>query len=1691
MEKRHMKQWSILLILFSFSIVLSQQYYFRHFTIKDGLAQSQVQSIIQDKDGYLWFGTLDGLSRFDGQNFTNFTLKDGLAGTDISVSVQDAQGTIWFGHENGGITIYNPETHQFHPFIPRANTPGSAITDILIDRQNRFWFGTFSTGLYLLQGDSLVQFTTKDGLGSMRIGCLYQMPDGTIWIGHEGGITVLKDPEHFSPETTYELPGIDDFKHDLITKIFLDDSSRIWVGNQLSGVYLLHYPFRPEAPVIHHFTTKNGLPNNWIVDFLQDSSGNIWIATFGGGLVQLQEKDHLFHPRIYNMQNGLPYDQIATLYQDREGNIWIGTYGGGVAQFLGNRFVFVTQTEGLLDNAVWAIHRDSFGDLWFGNNMGFTYFPDRGKSHYNGKPHPFAIGTQVISIVEDRWHNLYFATYGKGLYRLNLDTGHITRFTVKDGLPTNYISHICPDKKGNFLLTTFKGNLVQFKPKPTGKLQFHELAHTPVPIFSLFPEENGTIWLGTEGKGLFKYQDGILTQVLDQYDNNFLYINSMDRDSRGTLWLSTAGVGLFAFREDTLIHYTTDDGLSTENCIFVLVDDFDNVWVGHSRGVDKFDGKRFEFYRQQDGFIGIESNQNACYKDPAGYLWFGTIGGAIRYDPREDRKILLPPLVNISKIELFHKSIPWDTLRVFKPNQDFFTFYFVGINFYSPQNIKYSYILEGFDHQWSPPSPHRYATYSNVPYGKYVFKVKACLNDTLWSENVAAYRFTIQTPFFKSRLFFSLLAITFIFLVVTGYRLRIQAIEKRNRFLEEKVRERTRDIYQEKKKTEEAFRALQESEAKFKALAESTSSAIFIYQGEYFKYVNPATEQITGYPREELLKMKFWELVHSDFQEQIRNAGLARQRGEFVAPLHEIKIIRKDGQIRWIHFTATRIIYQNAPAALGTAFDITERKLAEEALRESEIRYRLLFDMLPFGGEILNENGIIMDCSTSETQLLGYSRKELIGKHITEFMAPESIHIFKKEYSSLLKGQTIQMEITMVHKNGRRIHVARAARPFYKQDGTLWGIIALNNDITEQKNMEQALRENEERLRTLINAMPDSVCFKDGQGRWLEANEFNLKLFGLLNVPYQGKKDTELAKYNEFYREVLENNEKTDEITWERGTLYRAEEIIKQPDGSVKVFDVIKVPIFFPDGSRKGLVVIGRDITERKAAENALREEKEKLSVTLQSIGEAVIAIDRKSRIMILNRAAQELIGWSEQEALGRDISEVVQPLSPETGEPIPPITEKLFRTGEKTTCTEDLKIIAKDGQEKFINETAAPIFDESDKIIGAVVVYRDITERRHLENELIKMQKLESLGILAGGIAHDFNNILTAIMGNISLAKMNIEETHPVYQRLEEAENAAIRARDLTQQLLTFSKGGAPVKKTTSISEIILESTRFTLSGSNVGFKTFFDRDLWPVEVDEGQISQVIQNLVINAQQAMPDGGYIEIYARNVEIGEHDKLPLRPGKYVELQFKDHGHGIPEKYLSRIFDPYFTTKQQGSGLGLATTYSIIKKHNGYITVESRVNQGTTFTIYLPASRKKKDHTRVNADQSAIFKGCVLIMDDEEDVQKILGSILEFLGFSVDFASDGKEAIEKYRTAQKKGTPYVLTIMDLTVPKGMGGQEAILHLKQLDPNIKAIVSSGYSNDTVISEFKKYGFCGYIAKPFKVDELRKVIAEVLKT
>ncbi len=468
------------------------------------------------------------------------------------------------------------------------------------------------------------------------------------------------------------------------------------------------------------------------------------------------------------------------------------------------------------------------------------------------------------------------------------------------------------------------------------------------------------------------------------------------------------------------------------------------------------------------------------------------------------------------------------------------------------------------------------------------------------------------------------------------------------------------------------------------------------------------------------------------------------------------------------------------------------------------------------------------------------------------------------------------------------------------------------------------------------------------------------------------------------------------------------------------------------------------------------------------------------------NTAAVELMEVAtQQDLVGRHLVEFLT-----SSDDQKMFTQQLQEVLFKRACKSlTMRFVSTSGAAIDVELLLTAFTDQGDPT--AQITAYNLTERKKIEEELAKADKLESISILAGGIAHDFNNYLATVLGNITLANVQADNPEQVRRYLQNMEKATHRVKLLSSQLFAFARGGAPLKKTVSLSKLVRSSVEFAVAGSSVRCLFSLPEDLHLVEIDQDQMTQVIYNIVINAMQASPEGGTVRVEGENVTVGDQDQhIPLPLGKYAKISIKDEGPGIPEKYLPRIFDPFFSTKQRGSGLGLATSYSIIKNHGGFIQAESQEGKGTTFSIFLPASTKT---SLPDIQENEIIHGTgkVLVVDDEADIREVMGGMLSSLGYETDFAKDGAEAVTVYRKAQEAGHPFDLVVMDLTIPGGMGGKEAVRTLLKVDPDVRAVVSSGYSDEPVMANYMAYGFRGVIRKPYTIAEVSRVVHGVRRT
>ncbi|HMA92183.1 MAG TPA: ATP-binding protein [Polyangiaceae bacterium] len=511
------------------------------------------------------------------------------------------------------------------------------------------------------------------------------------------------------------------------------------------------------------------------------------------------------------------------------------------------------------------------------------------------------------------------------------------------------------------------------------------------------------------------------------------------------------------------------------------------------------------------------------------------------------------------------------------------------------------------------------------------------------------------------------------------------------------------------------------------------------------------------------------------------------------------------------------------------------------------------------------------------------------------------------------------------------------------------------------------------------------------------------------------------------------------------------------------------------------------EVQERRAAEAALAKEKDLLDVTLRSIGDGVITTDTLGHVTNINPVAEQLTGWRLEQAQGQPISEVFVQIDEQSRRILDDPVLQVLTHIRGCELPDSHRLRSRQGSIREVAGSAAPIRDRDGQIVGAVLSFRDVTERNRLLEGMQRAERLDAIGTLAGGIAHDFNNLLGGIFGYLCLAREGAAEGSDQASALDEALLVFERARDLTRQLLTFSKGGAPVRSAVNLRRLLTECTRFALSGSNVASKLTFSHELPEVAADAGQLWRVIDNLVRNSMQAMPHGGTVSVTGDRVVVQPGNRQDLPEGEYVQITVSDNGPGIPRHVLPRIFDPFFTTKEQGTGLGLATAYSIVRKHEGHIDVESTIDVGTTFRIYLPVvvAGAVTASSMVRLPTEVRGAGRALVLDDEGYLRNLYSRLLTRVGYEVSTVPDGNEAVAVVERANLDGRPFTVALLDLTIPGGMGGKEVLALIRPQCPNLIAIAASGYSEDPVMARPADFGFTASLCKPFALSELANLL------
>jgi PAS domain S-box-containing protein len=884
---------------------------------------------------------------------------------------------------------------------------------------------------------------------------------------------------------------------------------------------------------------------------------------------------------------------------------------------------------------------------------------------------------------------------------------------------------------------------------------------------------------------------------------------------------------------------------------------------------------------------------------------------------------------------------------------------------------------------------------------------------------------------------------------------------------------------------------LEKSEERYRRIVEQATDIICTVdlRTGIVSSANSFGTEALGYRHEDVVNtLSFLELVHLEDQEKTldRLKGLAAEgtrEPNFPLRLRKADDTYLDAEVNG---TVTYDSESNPDTFIGVIRDVTEHKRLIEELRESEEMYRGLFENSIDSIFTADLQGTYTSCNPTGEELLGYSVKEIVGVSFKEHLVPECWDMVSQEYDRLYRtGVPIRnIRYDIIKKNGEQ-RTIEGNVVLIRKEGKPVGFRSTARDITERRQAEEQLRVSEEKYRTLLDTLDVGFYETDLAG--------NLMLFNDTIRRYLGYSDTELMGMN--YRQYVDG-ENAEMMYRAFNTVYRTGKTDKAFVCTITSKNGTKVPVEFSvslirdgEGQPVGFRGITRDITERRRAEEQLRTSEEKYRTIFEESKDVIYISTPDGGLLDINPAGVELFGYaSKEEFLKIDIARDLY---------MAPSGRDLFqKTIEEQGFVKDYELTfkRKDGQPVIVVLTAGAVRNNDGEIIAYRGIMRDITEKKLLEQQLIQAQKMESVGTLAGGIAHDFKNLLGGILGYASFMKSRIEKDHPFFNYIDTIEKSSMRAAELTAQLLAFARGGKYDTRPVNLNSIVDETLKIIARtfDKSIEIKTRLCEPLPTVEADAGQMQQALMNLCVNAGDAMADGGELTIETEVVVLTEHyakAHMGATTGSHVVLSVTDTGIGMDHETAQRIFEPFFTTKEKGkgTGLGLSMVYGVVKNHGGHVSVHSKPGEGTTFKVHLPISGKPEVKSSARSEIPRNGDELILVVDDEEAIRSLAKDTLECYGYRVLTTENGAEAIEVYREHKDE---IGLVILDMVMPK-MGGREAFIKLKELDPHVKAILSTGYSQDGKAQEILDSGVMGFIQKPYQLNELLSKVRSLLDT
>ena len=1455
---------------------------------------------------------------------------------------------------------------------------------------------------------------------------------------------------------------------------------------------------------------STSLGNGWVEALYEDEEGHIWVGLRSGGLNRYDRyKDQFIrYPVKVGDSTALNADRLFRLCGDGEGGLWLGTIGGGLNHFnpatgLFKAYKHDPQNPGSIsNNNIFSLYLSPEKVLWVGTYSGLNRWDPKSKSFDRFFPlpdNPRASDNRIRAIKEDGKGNMWVATQG-GLYRLDRYSGEFHKMGLGGegdfNLVSNLLMDLMIDKKDRLWIATYDAGLQYFDLESgESELLTHNIADnrsiSSDGIRSLYEDVQGNFWVGTSGGGISKYspiKQKFLHLRHDLADENSLGGNkifTLLADDEGFLWAGTMAKGLslsripedatsFAFKHFTDAHPQKNKRLLGKTISGIAKDDDGHVWLATLKGLNKIVFSNPEDPIESDYSIrtdfGEPGNQVVyprCSRiafSSDGLLIVGTYKGLSLYDPSSDRFVNY--LANADD-SLALKNNTIMSILVDSSGRNWIGT-MAGIQL---MKIEYDSLQqpEATFHQLPIAGKRPDALDQNLISAIYPFREDMI---AIGTHDAGLFLYETQKKIvyrYDDRADLPGLAVNG---VLSDHADKLWISTNRG-LAHLDPREYAAKVY-------DVDDGLQNNEFNAGAYTKAENGMLFFggidginaFHPEKLPY-NPVPPKvlITGLKRldEDLsLETQIAEVNQVELGPDENFLTIEFAALDYTAPAKNSYKYRLDGvDDNWI-------MPRNRRHATYTNLD------------PGSYRFRV---------KASNNDGVWNNAETRLTIVIHppfwgtWWFRGLLG---VALFAALSFGIYYWVRSEQISRERLEKKV-----NERTLQLVR------------------------EKEKVQQINEELEQLSLVASGTSNAVLIVDENGmvEWVNKAFTDLFGFSLEDLHGLGKDTIESLKPHPELAQVLKQlrEEKRPMVfegsvpTRDRRQIWVSSSltpVLDQLSGKIKKIIVIDTDITALKEAQESseaahreleervrmrtselseaVGMLNQQIRERKDAERELASEKERLAVTLGSIADGVITTDMYGNVVLVNPAAEQLLGCSRFELIGRPIETVFLTLDEDDRKILTNPVTQVLQKGKVFNPVAPSILMVGEEQDCLINTSSAPIRDYTGKMIGAVLIFQDISEKRRLEEERLKASKLESLSILAEGLAHNFNNYLTGIVGNTAFAQKQVEKGSDLEGMLNTIEVNCFKAASLTQQLQTFAQNNKPLKALGSLRKLLTESVDLFMSGAQARCELTIADDLWNNEMDSGQINQVLHNLVINAKQAMPNGGVLRIIAENTMIEGHPYLA--DGPYIRVVSKDNGVGIPAKNLKKIFDPHFTTKAKGSGLGLATSQTIIRNHDGEITVESKEGIGTTFTILLPATDKKMATPGTHETLSK-GSGHILVMEDEADIRKLLKEMLSDFGYQVTTAERGEEALAYFQRANQEANPFHAVIMDLTVPGGMGGKEMMVRLREIEPRVKAILMSGYSQSRLMGEYSEIGFNGIITKPFDVETVNRVLKSVL--